>query len=184
MKKRRITPNKMDSIVGIIDMDGFQIEKIFYCKEIGMLGIEKEEGLSIIFDLNLNWSDLTPKQQKECMFLTKNIHKLPFKSPSEVKTFEISKLELIVKEFYNRIKINNQSTIAYKGGHYERDLLNKLKIPSVNLEIFGCPKAKQLFKRLVWLETCGHHLGEHSYEHCPKVEVEAFGGWLREKMMK
>ena len=85
-------------------MDGFPIGKKFYCKEIGMLEIGKDEGSSFIFDLNLEWKDLSPKHQKECMLLTKKIHKLPFKSPPEAKTFQITNLELIVKEFYDRVK--------------------------------------------------------------------------------
>jgi hypothetical protein len=50
------------------------------------------------------------------------------------------------------------STIAYKGGHYEKDLLNSLSIPTVNLESFGCPKAEKLFDQIIWLETCKNHL--------------------------
>ena len=107
-------------------MDGFLIGKKFYRKEIGMLEIGKEEALSFIFDLNIHWKDLSPKQQKECMFLTKYIHKLPFQTKREVKTFQIDNLDTIVKNFYDRVKISNQSTLAYKGGHFERDLLLRL----------------------------------------------------------
>jgi hypothetical protein len=55
---------------------------------------------------------------------------------------------------------NSNSTIAYKGGHYETDLLNSLNIPAVNLESFGCPKGKaeKLFDQIIWLETCKNHL--------------------------
>ena len=89
----------MNNIVGIIDMNGFPIGKKFYCKEIGMLEIGKEEALSFIFDLNIRWKDLSLKHQKECMFLTKNIHKLPFETTREVKTLQIGNLDLIVKIF-------------------------------------------------------------------------------------
>ena len=115
------------------------------------------------------------------MFLTRKIHKLPFKTLGK-DTYQIETLEQIVKDFYINVKNNEQSTIAYKGGHFERDLLNKLDIPSINLEQFGCPKADKLFDQLIWLETCGNHIGEHSYQHCPKVEVEAFGKWLKKEI--
>ena len=131
--------SKMNDVVGIIDMDGFMIEKEFYCKELGVLKVGE---------------DLTPKQQRQCMFLTRNIHKLPFGVPRGAKAFHIDSLGTIVKNFYDRVKLNTLSSIAYKGGHFERDLLNKLQIPSTNLECFGCPKANLLFDRLVWLETC------------------------------
>jgi hypothetical protein len=61
---------------------------------------------------------------------------------------------------------NSDSTFAFKGGHYKKDLLAKLNIPSVNLEWFGYPKAEKLFDKLIWLEM-------------RKVEVEAYALWMR-----
>lgn len=161
----------------IIDMDGFLVGKTFHCKELGVLKVGEDAATSYFFDIGVRWRGLTPKQPRRCMFVTRNIHKLPFGVPRGTKAFHISDLNTIVKDFYDSIKSKNLSSIGYKGGHFERDLLQKLKIPSINLESFGCPKAELLFNRLVWLETCGH-LGEHSYQHCPKVEVEALGKWL------
>ena len=168
----------MEQIVGVIDMDGFVLDKTFYCKELGVLKVGEDEGRSFFFDIGVHWHELTRKQQRHCMFLTRNIHKLPFGVSRGTNAFPLSDLNAIVKCFYDSVKSSHLSTIAYKGGHFERDLLQHLQIPSINLEHFGCPKAEFLFDRLVWLETCGHHLGTHSYQHCPKVEVEAFGKWL------
>ena len=168
----------MDRIVGIIDMDGFTIAKKFYCKELGIINVKHNEGLSYHFNLGINWYDLSPKDQKNCAFVSEKIHKLEFEDP---KGIPLANLSCIVYNFYKSTKIDDMSTIGYKGGHFERDLLRKLKIPSVNLEDFGCPKAVHLFDKLVWLETCGRHIGEDPYLHCPKVEVEAFACWLKEK---
>ena len=68
--------------------------------------------------------------------------------------------------------------IAYNGGRIEKDLLKKTGIPFVNRESFGCPKAEHLFDDLVWLETYGNRTEPNAYQHCAKVEVEAFGHWL------
>lgn len=76
------------------------------------------------------------------------------------------------------VKSSHLNSIANKGGYFEQDLLQRLIIRAINLENFACPKAKFLFDRLVWLETCGHRIGNHSHQHCPKIEVEAFGKWL------
>ena len=110
------------------------------------------------------------------------IHKLPFGVPPGVNAFKISALEAIVDDLYHEIKVDTNSTISYKGGHYERDLLANLNIPSLNLVWFGCPKAERLFDELVWLETCGKHLTDNAHWPCPKVEVEAFGHWLETEM--
>ena len=34
--------------------------------------------------------------------------------------------------------------VAYKGGHYEKDLLSVLHIPHCNLETWGCPKIEEV----------------------------------------
>ena len=171
----------MNEIVGIIDMDGFTVGKNFYCKELGTLKVGEDVGCSYLFDLCIRWEDLTSKEQKHCMFLTRNIHKLPFGISRGSNPIPLANLNSIVKRFYDNVKENKWSTIAYKGGHFEKDLLYQLQIPSINLEFYECPKAEFLFDKLVWLETCGQHIGTHAYQHCPKVEVEAFAQWMKEQ---
>jgi hypothetical protein len=112
-----------------------------------------------------------------------NVHRLPFGVPEGSKAVGLGRLDGIVLEFYQRYKTDVEFALAYKGGHYERDLLNRLNIPGVNLEACGCPRAEVLFDQLGWLETCGNHLTTvKAYRHCPKVETEAFGYWLNQNM--
>ena len=81
-------------------------------------------------------------------------------------------------KFYCEVKRSGDSMLAYKGGHFEKDLLERLGVPSLNLERWGCPKASELMTSMIWLETCGSHLVKDAFMHCPKVEVEAYGQWL------
>jgi hypothetical protein len=78
--------------------------------------------------------------------------------PRGTKAFQISDLQAIVEKFYREIQTDSNSTIAFKGGHYETDLLASLHIPAV----------KKLFDQLIWLETCGNHLESNAYQHCAK----------------
>ena len=164
-----------------MDMDGYLVGKKFYCKELGIIKVGESEAKSFFFDIGLRWNELSQEEKQRCCFVRKKIHKLPFGVPREVKAIPISDLGTIVENFYREVRIDSNSTIAYKGGHYERDLLASLKIPFVNLECFGCPKAEKLFSNLIWVETCGKHLEANAYEHCAKVEVEAFAHWLQEQ---
>ena len=64
--------------------------------------------------------------------------------------------------------------VAYKGGHVEKDLLDKLDIPNINLETSGCPKYKQLKQTIVEpLSSCGFHLNDSIY-HCPMTECQTY----------
>ena len=170
---------KVSEIVAIIDMDGYHIQDKFLCKEMGLLKVGDTEAKSFFFDINQRWGDLTHKDRKTCSYVQNRILKLPFGVPRGVKAFQISELEAIVENFYTETRKNSESTFAFKGGHYEKDLLAKLNIPSVNLEWFGCPKAEKLFDQLIWLETCGNHIENNAYQHCAKVEVEAYALWMR-----
>ena len=154
----------MENIVGVLDMDGFRIEKRFLCKELGILKVGEDTASSFFFNIGVKWSELSPKNQRSCNFLTKKIHKLPIGLPRGTKAYPLRALEEIVATFYQQVKGNKKSTLAYKGGDIERDLLKRIGIPSVNLESFRCPKAEALFDNLVWLETCGNHTELNAYQ--------------------
>ena len=60
--------------------------------------------------------------------------------------------------------------------HLEKDLLNKLNIPCLDLETWGCPKYEQLKQAIVEpLASCSFHLNDNIH-HCPMAECQAF--WL------
>ena len=159
-------------------MDGFMINKRFYFKELGIFKIGDATARSVFFNLGIRWSDLTAKDRKTCQYVTRHIHKLPFGVPRGVKASEICELENIVNSFYREVKRSESSVLGYKGGHVEEDLLERLDIPCVNLERFGCLKAEELMKEMIWLETCGNHTTADAYLHCAKMEVEAYAHWM------
>ena len=173
----------LENIIGILDMDGFLVNGLFYCKELGALRVGDLYATSHIFDIGLRWNDLSNRTKKQCQYLTRYIHRLPFGVPRGISTKRLDELNDIVLEFYEQNKVNDMSKLAYKGGHLERDLLAQLGVPGVNLEHYGCPKANKLFNQLGWLETCGAHTSWTDYEHCSKVEVEAFGIWLNKNLV-
>ena len=131
------------------DMDGFRIQKRFFCKELGLLKVGEDTASSFFFDIGVRWSDLDEKDTRCCKYLTKQIHKRPSGVPRGTKAYSLKALEKLVINFYKGVRTDRKSTLAYKGGILERDLLKRLGIPSVNLECFGCPKAEALFHALV-----------------------------------
>ena len=139
------------------------------------------EARSYFFDIGVKWQDLSVKDRRTCEYVIKNVHKLPFGVPRGANARSLSSIGNIVTDAYRRMKQNDNSTMAYKGGHYEKDFLKSLGIPSVNLEELGCPKAEALIEQMFWLETCGKHIVSEAYSHCPKVEVEAYAQWMEKQ---
>ena len=160
----------------------FFVNKKFLCKELGVLKVGNDSAQSFLFDIGLRWCDLSAKDRRSCSYVKKHIYKLPFGVPSGVSALPLETLENIVVNLYQKTIQNENSAIAYKDGRLEKDLLTSLGIPAVNLEKFGCPKTASIIKTMVWLETCGHHLVPDAFEHCPKVEVEAYGLWLENQL--
>ena len=95
----------LSDVAGIIDMDGFMVDGRFYCKELGFFKIGEVMARSILFDRGLRWRDLSEKDRRTCMYVTKHIHKLPFGMPRDVKPVRISALEGIVMDFYQAVVV-------------------------------------------------------------------------------
>ena len=165
------------NVIGILDLDGFFVQKTFFCRELGIIRHGDTYGTSFHFNTTLSYENLNEKDKIKTKFLQHHIHGLSLSDENGLKQ---DMVDVIAKKFYNTYRINNESVLAYKGGSIEKDLLTKLNIPSINLELFGCPKATNIFPEMVWLESCGEHNllknKTNTYEHCPKVEVEAFTG--------
>ena len=52
----------------------------------------------------------------------------------------------MVQTIYLQSMSKEWDCVAYKGGHFERDLLKSLGTPAVNLEDHGCPRYKELME--------------------------------------
>ena len=181
------TMGALENIIAILDMDGFVVNRHFYCQDLGVLRFGELYAESYFFDIGLRWSDLTPKDQRSCECVQTYIHQLPFDVPDGIDALPLRLLEDIITDFYLDARRASTSVIAYKGrdfeSHFERDVLTRLGIPAIDLEQYRCPKAEKLMDDLGWLGPCRGHLKENAYKHCPKVEVEAYGCWLDKKLL-
>ena len=95
----------------------------------------------------------------------------------------------ITKDFYTTDEVyvflkhlsGKNVLVAYKGGRVEYDILTELNTKSVNLEVFGCPKYRELIlKHNMKQECCCYHLND-SY-HCSGHEVKMFARFVSENM--
>ena len=68
-------------MVAILDMDGYHINKKFYCKEAGILEVWKYVAHSFFLDIGIQWGGLHEKEKTSCRYVMNNIHKLPWGVP-------------------------------------------------------------------------------------------------------
>ena len=116
--------SQLSDVVGILDMDGFMINKRFRCKELGLLKVGDASARSVFFDIGISWNALTAKDRKTCEYAIRNIHKLPFGVPFGVESSDVSELGAIVSNFYHRLK-RSESSGCIQGRAYRERLVDE-----------------------------------------------------------
>jgi hypothetical protein len=100
----------LTDVIAIIDMDGFFVNKKFFCRELGVLKVGNAAAESFFFDFSLRWGELSPRDQKACCYVQKYIHKLPFGVLTGVDALPLSTLPKLISELHQNS--NSKSVIA------------------------------------------------------------------------
>jgi len=167
----------MDQITLIIDLEGCHLSSGFIVRELGWCTIQGEND-SQHFYSRLRYKDLNYKDQRTVNNVYKHIHGLRFEAAYREAAVPQRDVEAVIHALYRG------GLVAYKGGHLEKDVLDKMGLPSVNLEDFGCPKADSLWSWGYTTEkSCGYHIpSKFKFIHCPKQETYFFFQWLQNKL--
>ena len=127
----------------IIDLDGYRIRSGFIARELGVYSL-KDGSLSWMFDNPLPFFYLDKKDQRTCHYVYRHVHGLPWQTRSQEKAHPQHMVKPIVDTLYRSCRTPERWLVAYKGGCLEKNLLNELQIPCVNLEDFGCLKDRNI----------------------------------------
>lgn len=174
-----------DLLTHIMDLDGFTVGKAFLCKDMAIIPVKRNAtAISANFALGRTYDSLSRRDQTTANYLTKFLHGLHFN--------DLGIVELDQRDLADAIETAtsdcNEPLIGYKGGHYERDILTDLGIPSVNIESIGCPKFDQLILEPKYRQSgstkpqCRLHKSlstgpNKRHFHCPTYEVTVFRDW-------
>ena len=169
----------MEEITLIIDLEGFNLSSGFIVRELGWCTMQGEND-SQHFYSRVRYRDLNFKDRRTVKFVYKHIHGLRFEASFKEVALPQRDLEAVIRALYRG------GLVAYKGGHLEKDLLDKMGLPSINLEEFGCPKADSLWSWGYTTEkSCGHHKTDlFKMIHCPKQETFFFFQWLQNQLLE
>ena len=173
----------MEEITLIIDLEGFRLSSGFIVRELGWCTMQGEND-SQHFYSRLRYRDLNYKDRRTVKCVYHHVHGLRFEASFQEAALPQRDLEGVIRALYRG------GVVAYKGGHLEKDLLDKMGLPSVNLEEFGCPKADSLYGYPPLRDhcyppgkSCGHHKQDtFKFIHCPKQETFLFFQWLQNQL--
>ena len=170
----------MNAVCLCLDLEGFHVAPRFHVRELGWCDHTGRDYGCVHFDPNLRWNTLTPQQRRRVRYVTQHIHGLslyPRDDQEDHPTLPAKSLHSYVQDLYRRHATSERNVVAYKGGRVERDLLESLHIPSLDLEAFGCPKFNDML-RLTTAASCGQHV-HNPHAHCAQVECYHFIQWMR-----
>ena len=165
----------------IIDFDGYQIKNYPYIvRELGLYSV-LHGSFSWFLENTLPYDSLEKRDRKTVNYVYYNIHGLRFESTPQEKALPQHMIKPLVDVYYQRSRTQQRTLVAYKGGHLEKDLLDELQIPCVNLEEFGCPKVEKIIAMgFDSRSNCFRHAKPS--HHCPKQETHLFYQWLQSRV--
>ena len=168
-----------------IDIDGFRLQDgTFITRELGWCDGEVKRVGSFHYDHGYRWENMSPTDRKTIQFVKNRVAGLPFRpSPDERRRYFLRRQEDLEHDILRLYNDSMEGTpkycnvVAYKGGTLERNILNKLQIPSFNLEELSCPKYDVLAKLYGRTFNCKCHLvGDF---HCSEDEAYMFMQWFK-----
>lgn len=180
----------MDRICMIVDFDGFQFSRRpFLVRELGYVSMASDDCGVASFDLSGVPVDGN-KDLDTIRYCRKFVHGLPFHPRLYEHSHPLEYLDDFLLELYDRYRTPSRDWVAYKGGSCERLKLQELDVPSVNLEVFGCPKydvLRQMYADDVCQEVdCNLHdrcYGGRMF-HCALAEVKTFKRWVEDRLQR
>ena len=171
----------LSNVCMVMDLEGFFLNKIFYPREIGYVSLTENWINSYRFKLNHLVQKLSEKDWKTVNYCKKYVHGLTLKClPWEKDLYQVENLRDLIKNAYCLSKKKNRNIVAYKGGQVEKEILDELEIPCIDLEDFGCSRYDELPTSMV--RDCGYHIQMNESIHCPIKECVAFANWIEQQL--
>ena len=117
-----------NSVCLVIDLEGFSVQKKFQVREMGFYSWNEHFGRHAFFQ-PVALKALSRKDKKTVNFAQHKIHGLTYQPRYQERAYEHDEVDIVLLTLYNQFKTEKRTLVAYKGGHVEKDLLNKLNIP-------------------------------------------------------
>ena len=149
----------------VLDFEGYCVDSNFVIREVAWCNHDGTQCDSYHYYPSKPYPRHDPNACKTIDYVYHRIHGLPYNPPQRCRSPRHLAKDFL--ELYSNLP-TDRPYVAYKGGHFEKNFLHRLGIPSFNLELIGCPKFNDM-TRLATIASCGYHLDPFRH-HCPKVE--------------
>jgi len=169
-------------VCAVLDFECFHHKTLLFYREIGFAPIHDDK----VINLHITPSFLPPCNDR-ALWRTFNtlkffVHGLDLYPDQNELQISQDSVSGVIRALYQYAKTPEQYIIAYKGGNFERQILQHLNIPHINLEEVGCPAYGSLSMEEKAFYThfdCGQHRHANGdVDHCPAKEVSFYRHWI------
>jgi hypothetical protein len=165
----------LQRITHIIDCEAYTWKKKTFLREVSVW--EKINNSIKTYHVYMPNPTLFDAYDRSVIYQIRKIHGLPIERRRVDDNFYL--YAEVMQILWGVFK--NAYLIGYKGGNIERNMLDKMRVKSINLEVLGCPKYSALLSKYgVAQHDCGYHLHSGVY-HCSGHEVELFAHFVERK---
>ena len=123
----------------VLDLEGFEVQGQFLVRELGWCDWTGQHWRTTHYYPTQPYPEAW-KDRRLVRFVRRHIHGLPYTPNYREQARPAAALEQDVRELVHTFQRPNKTVVAYKGGHYEKELLQRWGIPYFNLEQARCPK--------------------------------------------
>ena len=163
----------MDNISVIIDFEGFSSREHGYIyRQLAWISMDEEdEHLVDIFSPDIPYSSLNRRDQFQVRWEKENLHGLYLITrPTRNTSINIQGLQRYLTSLWDTY----EGVFAFKGGSIEKSMLQSIRVPFIDLEAEGCPRARDINV------SCSHHL--NFLNHCPLCEVNCYKNFVTNRL--
>lgn len=183
----------LKNVCALLDIEAFQHRRLLFYREFAWAPID--DGAMLFNQDDILSHNVTPKfiPSREDRDVWRTFNTLKYKihgldlCPDDDGSCCVPQeaVKWIVLAWYETTITPDHFIVAYKGGNLEKDLLNWLQIPSLNLEDFGCPSfhsATQVEKDEFPISCGQHRYALNGDYHCPIKETAFYRSWVTEQL--
>ena len=166
----------MNDICCCLDLEGFRVQGQFVVRELGWCDREAKRVGCFHYTSSVPYSSLNDRDRRTVVYVRQHVTGLPFYPGPKERALGVHAQNQVKDDMvtiWRKCQTPQAYAVAYKGGTVEKELLEQLRLPSINLETLGCPKYECCTPSPF---DCGCH--DHDRFHCSMSECHAFMTWL------
>ena len=165
--------DRLYNVCMVVVLKGYYIAQKFNVREVGTVSWDGSFSHQK-YAMPVKFADLNSADKKMAKCRKARVHGLNFRARRNENAHDQTCLEVDILNLYNEARSGQVDVVAYREGQIEKELLDKLMIPNIDLKELGCPET------IPGATGCTFHRGQL---RCAKAECDGLWQWMEDAML-